>query len=231
MKKMLATAFIAVFLLGCTAPVWECFSDSDCPQPKCLGITAKCDYGKCVYINSNGTLAKCSNVSVSDLAEEYCISNGYRYEPCAGPEGLNWNCCYVNQSSYPGHTYKCQAEALYGGICPTCDQFCYGIPHIECVGYRNTSGTFPNCKCQYICSTSIPCTSDVDCPENYSCYNSRYCTYERGVKETCGDQEGDLLCHKLCNQSSDCPSNMPYCRSVNITIGHVVTARKMCMKE
>jgi putative hemolysin len=228
MKRILALAFIALFLLGCTAPGWECFSDSDCPQPKCLGITAKCDYGKCVYINSNGTLANCSNVSIPNPAAKYCVDKGYKYEIETASDGSQTGYCYV--FSPESYLVKCEEWAFYRSECPNCDVFCKAMPHIECIGYWNISGEFPHCKCQYVCPASTICSSDSDCPESYACYNSRFCGLTpHGV--VCGDQEGDLLCHKKCEVNSDCPVDMSYCRAVSMAQGDVVSMQMMCMRE
>ena len=35
----------------------------------------------------------------------------------------------------------------------SCDEYCESQPHIQCVGNWNISGTYPDCKCQFICSS------------------------------------------------------------------------------
>jgi len=40
---------------------------------------------------------------------------------------------------------------------PSCDTYCRGLPHIECVGSWNISGTYPGCVCGFDCDvTSAP---------------------------------------------------------------------------
>jgi len=233
MRDILPLAILAVLIGGCTAPGWQCFRDSDCPPVNCIGVIPKCDVGRCVNIYSNGTLANltnCNNVSIPNPAAEYCIEKGYTYGIETDAEGGQAGYCYLSQSSMPGYVYKCDEWKFYRGECPTCQEFCEALPRIECVGYWGISGEFPNCKCQYSCSTTGVCSSDSDCPTGYACYNSRFCsTIPDDI--VCGDQEGDLLCHKLCDYSSDCPSDMPYCRSVSITQGDTISMRKMCMQD
>jgi putative hemolysin len=231
MRNIFLIVLFVALLAGCTSPIFECSKDSDCPQPKCIGITTKCDFGRCVYLDSNGSIAKCGNTSITNLAAKYCIDKGYPYKIETGPEGGQIGYCYVPlvlpSGDIPGYTHKCEEWAFYRGECPTCRDYCELKPHIACVGYWNISGSFPNCNCQYLCSTATVCSSDSDCSKGYACYNSRYCF----TKEHCGNQEGDLLCHKLCDYSSQCNSDMPYCRDVSITQGDVVTLKKMCMRE
>ncbi|MEM3556215.1 MAG: DUF333 domain-containing protein [Candidatus Micrarchaeia archaeon] len=228
MKRILL-AVISAFLFGCVGN-WECFSDSDCPQPLCPEVISKCDFGRCVTVYQNGTLANCTNISISNPAAKHCINRGYQYKIETDEYGAQRGYCYVNQSSYPGYTYRCDEWEFYRGECPTCRNFCEGLPHIMCVGYWNTSGEFPNCRCQYVCSNSVVCSSNSDCPSGYVCYNSRFCsTTPSGV--VCGNQEGDLLCHKECEVNTDCPLDMPYCRLVSMAQGDVVSAQRMCMRE
>jgi len=229
MKKTTILLLFA-FLFGCTQPVWECFSDAECPQPLCPGVRAKCDFGRCVSVYSNGTLANCTNLSILNPAAQYCIRRGYEYTIETDEHGAQTGYCYVNQSNYPGYTYKCDEWKFYRGECPICREFCEGLPHVTCVGYWNISGQFPNCNCQYVCSGGVVCSSDSDCPKSYACYNSRLCSTTPGGV-VCGDQEGDLLCHKKCETNSDCPTDMPYCRGVSIYQGDVVSLVRMCMRE
>jgi putative hemolysin len=228
-KIVLLLAVIAVLIAGCTT--WECSSDSECPQPLCPGVTTKCDFGKCTTVYPNGTLAKCENATLPNPSAKYCIDKGYRYEIETAADGSQRGYCYVRQSSIPFYEYKCDGWTFYRRECPSCNEFCKAMPHVECVGYWNITGQFPNCECQYVCSISNICSSDADCKSGYSCYNSRYCfPLPRGGLR-CGNQEGDLFCHKLCNNNYDCPADMPYCMQVSITQGDVVTLKKMCMKE
>jgi putative hemolysin len=234
MRYILLIAILAVLIGGCTVPWSECSKDSDCPQALCPGVIAKCDFGKCVNIYSNGTLANCTNVSIPNPAAKYCIDKGYQYKIETGPEGGQIGYCYVPlippSGDIPGYTHKCDEWAFYRGECPICMDYCELRPHIACVGYWNTSGSFPNCTCQYICSTATVCSSDSDCPSGYTCYNSRLCSMtEHGV--VCSGQFGDLLCHKLCNSSSQCPPDMPYCRSIPIAQGDAISMLTMCMRE
>jgi putative hemolysin len=226
--RILALAFAAVFLAGCAAPAWECFKDSDCPQPLCLGVISKCDFGRCVTVYQNGTLANCANVSIPNPAAKYCVDKGYRYEIETASDGSQIGYCYV--FSPESYLVKCEEWAFYRGECPNCDVFCKAMPHIECVGYWNISGQFPSCNCQYICSSGTVCSSDSDCPKSYVCYNSRFCG-STPFDVVCGDQEGDLLCHKKCEVNSDCPVDMPYCRAVSMAQGDVVGMQMMCMRE
>ncbi|MBD3210657.1 hypothetical protein GF318_04725 [Candidatus Micrarchaeota archaeon] len=35
----------------------------------------------------------------------------------------------------------------------TCEEYCKTLPHVQCVGHWNISGTYPECTCQYVCET------------------------------------------------------------------------------
>lgn len=37
---------------------------------------------------------------------------------------------------------------------PSCDEYCRGLPHVECVGSWNISGTYPGCVCGYDCEVT-----------------------------------------------------------------------------
>jgi len=232
MRGIIALALLAILLAGCAMPGGECSKDSDCPQPKCIGIVAKCNYGTCVAVDSNGTIAKCAEIP--NPAAKYCIDKGYQYKIETDPEGGQRGYCYVPlvppSGDIPGYTHKCEEWSFYRGECPACKDYCELRPHIACVGYWNVSGGFPNCNCQYICSTASVCSSDSDCPSGYACYISRFCG-ETPTGVSCGNQEGDLLCHKLCNRSWQCPSDMQYCREVSIKEGDTITFKMICMRQ
>lgn len=46
---------------------------------------------------------------------------------------------------------------LFFSGCTTvkCDEFCSAQKHAQCVGYFESSGEHPNCKCKYICDKNI----------------------------------------------------------------------------
>ena len=103
----------------------------------------------------------------------------------------------------------------------SCADYCPTTPHTECVGYWNISGSYPNCGCEYTCWSSRTCDIDSDCHTDEACYRS----YENG------QETGDMLCHPLCDRSSDCPEYAPYCRRVSITIGSYNNVVDMCMVD
>ncbi len=103
----------------------------------------------------------------------------------------------------------------------SCESYCQTQQHIECVGFWNISGQYPNCDCQYVCWSTKACSSDLDCGDGERCYNS----FEAG------EQVGDMFCHELCDINADCMEITPYCRRINITIGQASDLVKMCMME
>jgi hypothetical protein len=36
---------------------------------------------------------------------------------------------------------------------PSCEEYCQGLPHIQCVGSWNISGAYPSCTCSYECAS------------------------------------------------------------------------------
>lgn len=40
---------------------------------------------------------------------------------------------------------------LTGCVVTGCEEYCESQPHIQCVGYRNITGNYPNCTCAYTC--------------------------------------------------------------------------------
>lgn len=48
----------------------------------------------------------------------------------------------------------------------TCDEYCKGQPHVQCVGEWNISGTYPDCVCSYECeSVDLNVTDEEDASE------------------------------------------------------------------
>ncbi|MFQ6010008.1 MAG: hypothetical protein ACE5J7_02715 [Candidatus Aenigmatarchaeota archaeon] len=69
------------------------------------------------------------------------------------------------------------------------------------------------------------CEGVEECPEGYVCYYSKYTfpTPEGGYIE--GPQEGDLMCHKLCESDDDCEGK---CTETGMTVGDAITTHKIC---
>jgi putative hemolysin len=155
--KLLLIALLVSLLAGCISQVPECSKSSDCLQLLCPGTTAKCISGKCVYEYSNGTIANCTNTSIDTRAANYCMNQGYGYKIETSSDGRQTGYCYVPlvlpSGDVPGYTHKCEEWSFYRGECPTCRDYCELKPHIECVGYWNISGSFPDCQCNYACSS------------------------------------------------------------------------------
>lgn len=71
------------------------------------------------------------------------------------------------------------------------------------------------------------CAKDSDCPDGFVCYTSRECsTTSQGI--VCGQEFGDLLCHKKCMENSDCPKDMPVCQETKFLIDHNSILIKIC---
>jgi hypothetical protein len=72
------------------------------------------------------------------------------------------------------------------------------------------------------------CAADGVCPQGFYCYNSQYGGMgPYGV--VTGPQEGDLLCHKLCQTDADC-AKTEKCVEKEILGGDVVMSKKFCIK-
>jgi len=71
------------------------------------------------------------------------------------------------------------------------------------------------------------CQSNSDCQASHICYNSQYCAMTPDGVE-CGEQEGDLQCHKTCTQYSDCTIISEVCRNTEITHGSAIQILRFC---
>ena len=165
MREIIAIALLAILLAGCPMPVGVCSKDSDCPQPKCAGVTVKCDYGTCITVDSNGKLANCTNISIPNPAAKYCVDKGYKYEIETASDGSQTGYCYV--FSPESYLVKCEEWSFYRGECPNCQVYCEAMPHVGCLGYWNISGKFPNCNCQYTITAGAQRTMNKEFCEEY----------------------------------------------------------------
>ena len=86
-----------------------------------------------------------NNAQIPNPSAKLCEDSGYTYEIIDNPDGSQAGNCIVN-----GMT--CDGWAYYRGECPSCDDYCRKQPHIQCVGTWNNSGTYPDCKCGFVCS-------------------------------------------------------------------------------
>ena len=86
-----------------------------------------------------------TNAQIPNPSAKLCEDNGYKYEIVNNPDGSQAGNCIIN-----GIT--CDGWAYYRGECPTCDDYCKKQPHIQCVGTWNNSGTYPDCKCGFVCT-------------------------------------------------------------------------------
>ncbi len=74
----------------------------------------------------------------------------------------------------------------------------------------------------------VQCANDIECGEGYKCFNSQVC----GLTPTdvqCGEQFGDLKCHKSCETDNDCPLEMPKCEDTEFWQGDAGTNYKICV--
>ena len=71
------------------------------------------------------------------------------------------------------------------------------------------------------------CLSSADCPTGHLCYNSQLC-FPSASGLLCGDQEGDLKCHKVCDGNNDCADG-EICESIAMWSGEAGTIVSMCL--
>jgi hypothetical protein len=74
------------------------------------------------------------------------------------------------------------------------------------------------------------CLSSADCPTGYLCYNSQLC-FPSPSGPLCGDQAGDLKCHKVCNTNADCAGSEEgeVCESIALWSGETGSVVSMCL--
>ncbi len=72
------------------------------------------------------------------------------------------------------------------------------------------------------------CANSRTCPAGFLCYNSQYSapSPESRYKSITGPQEGDLLCHKLCETDTDC--GIRKCLEKKLFNGDAVEIKKFC---
>ena len=95
-----------------------------------------------------GCAKKANNAQIPNPSAKFCEDKGYKYEIVNNPDGSQAGDCILD------HGLRCDGWAYYRGECPTCQQYCESQPHIQCVGTWNNSGTYPDCKCGFVCSTT-----------------------------------------------------------------------------
>ena len=71
------------------------------------------------------------------------------------------------------------------------------------------------------------CTSDADCADGWKCFNSKQCSLLVTGTMHCGEQLGDLKCHKACSSNADCiPPEA--CHETNLMAGDAIATGKLC---
>lgn len=97
-----------------------------------------------------------------------------------------------------------QQEPVVTG--PTCEDYCTGLDHVDCVGSWSISGEYPDCSCEWVC---VGGGSDVvtGCTPNWTCTGWSDCV--SGVQtRTCTDVNN-------CNTSIDKPEESRTCELAN----------------
>src|SRR4030042_4861088 len=78
----------------------------------------------------------------------------------------------------------CTAQQQQTG--PTCESYCSGLAHIQCVGSWHISGDYPNCVCEWVCVTG-----GVDvitgCTPNWTCTDWGECSRAGTHTRVCSD--------------------------------------------
>ncbi|MBD3312046.1 hypothetical protein GF352_01155 [archaeon] len=89
---------------------------------------------------------------------------------------------------------------------PTCEDYCSGLDHVDCVGSWSISGEYPDCVCEWVC---VAGGSDVitGCTPNWTCTDWSGCV--DGVQtRTCTDVNE-------CNTTTDKPDESRSCELEN----------------
>jgi len=98
-----------------------------------------------------------------------------------------------------------------------------------CVVNVNTKEAEINWRCTGLIIEE--CESDDDCKNGYVCYNTKVCSMTPQGVVSCGEQQGDLRCHKSCENNGDCDLEQPYCTEVTFWSGDAGIPTKICMKD
>ena len=84
-------------------------------------------------------------------------------------------------------------------------------------------------ECETKNGLNSECYSNEDCSLNEICYNSQICSMTPEGVVSCGQQFGDLKCHKECEIDNDCPQEMPNCAEVTMWVGDAGELAKICL--
>jgi len=187
----------------------ECISQEALMVKDCKPTTEKF---KCQFVNNECIkLPTTSNQQQTCTSDSDCTLKPKQY--CCGELIEYYNTCY-NINNEP-EDINCEGE-------------------ISCAG-RAAPPT--SCKCEdnkcigtYIDAPPFTCTTNSDCNSDYTCYNSQICS-PTPSGTSCGDQQGDLQCHKNCEDDNDCPSEMPTCRETSLFTGNAGTIAKFCVEK
>jgi len=84
---------------------------------------------------------------LANPASKYCEDQGgtveNREDPRAG--GGQYGVCVLPEGR------ECDEWAFYRGGCETCLMHCMKSMHIQCTGYLEVTGEYPECDCKWIC--------------------------------------------------------------------------------
>lgn len=198
---------------GQCTPVYvqTCEDDEDCSP---LGENYKCRNGICQ-----------EETGLPNPASVHCIQNGGTLYIKTKPEGQYGICVFPDGS-------ECEEWEFYRGECMSCTEYCESQPHIACVGYWIISGNYPDCSCEYVCSST--CEKDLDCPQprclgmKAVCENSvcKIVTTE-GKLTKCGETSDKYSCQDdsdcvpaTCCHSDSCVNKdyQPNCKGIMCTL-------------
>ncbi|MFH0951958.1 MAG: hypothetical protein V1838_02080 [Patescibacteria group bacterium] len=71
----------------------------------------------------------------------------------------------------------------------------------------------------------------TECPDGYFYYSSQYSSPTgRGDEIVVGEQEGDLLCHIICETNDDCGNDNGVCVKTTYNRGDTINITNICSK-
>lgn len=125
----------------------------------------------------------------------------------------------------------CVQDPLIDPTFSNCEDYCKAKNAPICKGKWNITGEYPYCSCGFLCEKKYSCIDDTDCPEGMKCYYSRYCMIVEGGGMRCGEQLGDLICHKECDSDENCTGVYSKCVEMKLWEGDKSRTLNLCMTK
>jgi len=89
---------------------------------------------------------------IPNPASKFCTDKGFKLTIKTDKEGSQSGYCAVEGET----TIECEEWDYFRGECPSCNEYCESMPHIQCVGKWDITGKYPDCRCKFSCEEGSP---------------------------------------------------------------------------